>query len=106
MARTYVIRYEIYGDMTTDNLIEIKQQMLDTFEMLSDRVDDQYYAVLIAEHLELFESDGIKARYQDGILTLVVKQGNGTCIRGELVKETCTVKPKGSFWLQEVFMGK
>lgn len=102
IARTYVVRFEIFASDGMEAM-RIKKEMLRCFEEIVDGVDDQYYGSLITEHLMMFEQETIKAKFQEGTLVLVSDEGTNYKISGELVKEQCYLKPKGSSWLQEVF---
>ena len=102
-AKSYVISYEIYDDSTTSSVFEIKKSLFQWYDAISDRVDDVYIGDLIENELGTFELENVTVTYDNNRITLIVGDGLGMYIHGELVEESCVVKPRSTSFIQELF---
>lgn len=102
-AKTYVIGYEIYGDSNNGDVIAIKEDIFRQYDALVDRVDDLYIHQLLKEYSEQFVIDDAVITYDHMVLRVVVGDGMGIYIHGELVQENCMIKPRTESIFQKIF---
>ena len=102
-AKSYVIGYEIYDDSRTSSIFEVKKSLFKWYDDISDRVDDVYIGDLIEQEIDSFDFVDVIVTYDNNRVTLIVGDGLGMYIHGELVKESCVVKPRSTSFIQELF---
>ena len=102
-AKSYVIGYEIYDDSNDSSVFEVKRELFDWYDSLVSRVDDVYIGELLENELDTFDYNNVSIEYDNHVITLVIGDGFGYYIKGELVEETCVVKPRGTSFIQELF---
>lgn len=100
-AKAYVIQYEIYDDSNVTRVFEVKKELFKQFDELVDRVDDIYVGDLLEK--EILEIDDVVITYKDYKVTVVIGDGLGAYIHGELVQESCVVKPRGESFIISLF---
>ena len=100
-AKSYVIQYEIYDDSNVTRVFEVKKELFKQFDALVDRVDNIYVGDLLKK--KDFTIENCDVTYKDYVVTVVVGDGMGTYIHGELVQENCVVKPRGESIIMSLF---
>ena len=100
-AKSYVIQYEIYDDSNVTRVFEVKKELFKQFDALVDRVDNIYVGDLLKK--KDFTIENCDVTYKDYVVTVVVGDGMGTYIHGELVQESCVVKPRGESIIMSLF---
>lgn len=98
-ARTETIRYEIYYDSRSTDIYALKEDVLETFDNLCERVDDSSYASMLVAEQDAFYLDGVsEVSFGWDVLTIRVGDGKGTYLEGELIKQSCEIKPQVTSW--------
>ena len=100
-AKSYVIGYEIYDDSSDSRVFAVKEELFDQFDALVNRVDDVYMNDLLKEYE--FNIDNTRITYNDYKVTVVIGDGLGSYIHGELVEESCVMKPQGESFIKQLF---
>lgn len=100
-AKSYVIGYEIYDDSNASRIFEVKEELFEQFDVLVNRVDDVYINDLLEEYV--FSIDDTVISYKDYKVTVVIGDGMGSYIHGELVEESCVMKPRGESFIIQLF---
>ena len=67
--------------------------MIDNYEGLVFNVNENYHKQIIMDNLELFSGSNYKAYYKNDELYVVVGDGNGKSISGDLRRNYCDSKP-------------
>lgn len=92
------IPYTLHMDSQQDNLYEVKEEILTTYGNIMRGVSDESDGMMIIHNLEQFAFDEYTiATYKDNTLQVVVGDGKGSYIHGELKRDLfCIpeVKPK------------
>jgi hypothetical protein len=99
-AKSYVIQYEIYDDSSESMIFEVKEELFEQFDYMVDRVDAIYVHELLKEHM--FYIEGTNIEYHNFMVTVVIGDGLGSYIHGELVEENCVMKPRGESFIKQM----
>ena len=102
-AKSYVISYEIYDDSKESSVFEVKKALFNWYDEISEGVDDIYIGDLIENEISEFEYEDVSITYANNKVTVIIKDGLGVYISGELVEESCVVKPRSTSFIQELF---
>ncbi len=104
-STTEAIPYKLYMDTNRQDLYEVKEKILQTYEELMKGVNNESDAMMVVNHLDYFVFDHtMQASWKANQLVLVVGDGKGAFIEGELQRNVLCmpqVKPKSIF--QEIF---
>ena len=99
------VPYQIYYDSASDSTIEIKDDMQQIFDHLTQGLDKDSYATIVMHNLDKFEAiPEVKARWVRQKLVITEGDGEGSSVKGKLKRETVcmeNVKPKS--WIAELF---
>lgn len=102
-AKSYIISYEIYDDSNVTAVFGAKKALFEQYDEITERVDDIYIGDLLESEIETFIIDQAVVSYENSVVRVVVGDGLGTYIHGELVQESCVVKPRGESWILSWF---
>ncbi len=104
-STTEAISYQLYMDTNRQDLYEVKESILQTYEELMKGVNNESDAMMVVNHLDHFVlDDTMQVSWKANQLVLVVGDGKGAFIEGELQRNMLCmpqVKPKSIF--QEIF---
>lgn len=98
------IPYILYMDSERTDLYEVKEEVLITYENLMRGVSDESDMMMLVHNLEEFEfDDTMKAQFRNHELEIVVGDGEGAFISGELERDLlCVPEVKPKSWLLEM----
>lgn len=102
-AKSYVIGYEIYDDSNVSSVFEVKRLLFNWYDDIASGVDDVYIGRLIENEIDTFKLEDVDVSYVDDKVIVVVGDGLGVYISGELVEESCVVKPRTTSFLKQLF---
>lgn len=100
-----VIKYKLYMDSNSDNMLQVKEEVTDILAYLCDNVTEDSYATMIHANLSLFKKiDKSNVKFKNAVLTIKIGDGKGSYINGEYEKDAVClerVKPKSKImeWL-------
>lgn len=102
ISKTTVPTYTLQLGSDTQNSVELKQELLDRYRELVRGVHEESTDVLLVHNLDYFMWENtIRASWENGELYIVVGDGKGATIHGDLdPEEQCIpeVKTKSLFW--------
>ena len=85
-------------------LYNVKEKMIDNYETLVFNINETYHAQTIKDNLEYFSGENYKAYYKNNELYIVVGDGNGKSISGDLRRNSCDSKPvRVQFYFSKFF---
>lgn len=81
-----------------------KNNVIDIFQELAKGIDkDNYYKVII-DNLNLFKSENVVVEYEHPNLIIIMGEGEGTTITGELRVDYCVKEiTRTKFFIHEIF---
>lgn len=92
------IPYTLYMDSHRDDVYKVKEEILTTYGELMRGVSDESDGMMLVHNLEQFEfDDTTSAQFKNNGLEVIVGDGKGTHITGELERSLICipeVKPK------------
>ena len=100
-AKSYIISYEIYDNSSISQVFEVKKELFKQFDELTARVDSIYVGDLLENGTFTIENTSIS--YKDYTVTVIIGDGLGSYIHGDLVQESCVVKPRGESFVMSLF---
>ncbi len=102
ISKTTVPTYTLQLGSDTQNSVELKQELLDRYRELVRGVHEESTDVLLVHNLDYFMWENtMRASWENGELYIVVGDGKGATIHGDLdPEEQCIpeVKTKSLFW--------
>lgn len=85
-------------------MYKIKEKMIDNYEGLVFNINENYHKQTIIDNLELFSGSNYRAYYKNDELYIVIGDGNGKAISGDLRRNSCDSKPvRVQFFFSEFF---
>ncbi|NBK98937.1 MAG: hypothetical protein EOM50_13120 [Erysipelotrichia bacterium] len=104
-AENDTIKYRIYMDSHASDLLTMKEEVLAIMDYLCADVDEDSYAVMLANHLAMFETlENTRATWKKNTLFIYQGDGKGSYMKGKYQnRKVCLeeVKPKSKIkeWL-------
>lgn len=100
------IPYTLYIDSHQDNLYEVKEDILTTYGNIMRGVSDESDGMMVIHNLEQFEfNENTTATFKNNTLQVVVGDGQGAFINGELKRDLfCVPEVKPKSLIQQYFM--
>lgn len=100
-CKTQDMQYVIYSDSSNEKTYEIKNEMLKRYAEIVQGVHEESAVQLVLQNLDTFEwREDLKADWQDNKLQLIIGDGQGSILHGDLEsKGICfpEAKPKSLF---------
>lgn len=93
-AKDISLTYRIYYDSEQENLVEIKNKIVEKVQVYFDQVDGNSVLILLSKDLSYLESDEWKVVYKRNRLIFMIGDGKGEIINGNFAQN--------SFCMQEV----
>ncbi len=85
-------------------MYNIKEKTIDMFEGLIFNVNESYHKETIIDNLDNFSGKDYEAYYKNDSIYIVIGDGNGKSISGDLRKNVCDSKPiRVQFFFSEFF---
>ena len=90
----FIYQYQIIGNSKKSadvlELYYIKERVIDTFESFFINIEPSLISSAIKEKIYLFKfKENIQAYYKNGIILLIIEQGNGLSLKGSLRTSMC-----------------
>ena len=90
----FIYQYQIIGNSKKSadvlELYYIKERVIDTFESFFINIEPSLISSAIKEKIYLFKfKENIQAYYKNGIILLIIEQGNGLTLKGSLRTSMC-----------------
>ncbi len=83
-SETSPIVYKVYMDSSSNNTLEVKEELVDLLDALCEGVSEDSYHVLVKENLDylsLIESSVVS--FTDGVLQVKIGDAKGSYIEGK-----------------------
>lgn len=74
-------------------MYNVKEKTIDNYESLAFNVNESYHKQTILDNIEYFSGDDYVAYYKNDSLYIVIGEGKGKSISGDLRKNSCDTKP-------------
>ena len=85
-------------------LYNVKEKTIDNYETLVFNINENYHTQTIVDNLEYFSSDNYTAYYKNNELYIVIGEGKGKQVSGDLRRNGCDVKPiRVQFYFSKFF---
>lgn len=99
------VAYTIYYGSDTRNTYQIKEDVRQIFNELTQGVNKDSYAVMVMNNIEAFQViNNVNAKWENDRLVIIVGDGEGTFINGTLKHQNiCVDEVKPKSLLQEIF---
>ena len=90
----FIYQYQIIGNSKKSadvlELYYIKERVIDTYESFFINIEPSLISSAIKEKIYLFKfKENIQAYYKNGIILLIIEQGNGLSLKGSLRTSMC-----------------
>ena len=90
----FIYQYQIIGNSKKSadvlELYYIKERVIDTYESFFINIEPSLISSAIKEKIYLFKfKENIQAYYKNGIILLIIEQGNGLSLKGTLRTSMC-----------------
>ena len=90
----FIYQYQIIGNTKKSadvlELYYIKERVIDTYESFFINIEPSLISSAIKEKIYLFKfKENIQAYYKNGIILLIIEQGNGLSLKGSLRTSMC-----------------
>ena len=90
----FIYQYQIIGNSKKSadvlELYYIKERVIDTYESFFINIEPSLISSVIKEKIYLFKfKENIQAYYKNGIILLIIEQGNGLSLKGSLRTSMC-----------------
>ena len=90
----FIYQYQIIGNSKKSadvlELYYIKERVIDTYESFFINIEPSLITSAIKEKIYLFKfKENIQAYYKNGIILLILEQGNGLSLKGSLRTSMC-----------------
>lgn len=90
----FIYQYQIIGNSKKSadvlELYYIKERVIDTYESFFINIEPSLITSAIKEKIYLFKfKENIQAYYKNGIILLIIEQGNGLSLKGSLRTSMC-----------------
>ena len=90
----FIYQYQIIGNSKKSadvlELYYIKERVIDTYESFFINIESSLISSAIKEKIYLFKfKENIQAYYKNGIILLIIEQGNGLSLKGSLRTSMC-----------------
>ncbi len=90
----FIYQYQIIGNSKKSadvlELYYIKERVIDTYESFFINIEPSLISSAIKEKIYLFKfKENIQAYYKNGIILLILEQGNGLSLKGSLRTSMC-----------------
>ena len=90
----FIYQYQIIGNSKKSadvlELYYIKERVIDTYESFFINIEPSLISSAIKEKIYLFRfKENIQAYYKNGIILLIIEQGNGLSLKGSLRTSMC-----------------
>ena len=90
----FIYQYQIIGNTKKSadvlELYYIKERVIDTYESFFINIEPSLITSAIKEKIYLFKfKENIQAYYKNGIILLIIEQGNGLSLKGSLRTSMC-----------------
>ncbi|MGM9858352.1 MAG: hypothetical protein ACI311_03780 [Bacilli bacterium] len=90
----FIYQYQIIGNSKkSEDVLElyyVKERLIDTYDSFFINIDASLISSAIKENISLFKfSEEIQPYYKNGIILLIINQGNGLSIKGSLRSSMC-----------------
>jgi len=74
-------------------LYNVKEKLIDNYEALVFNINENYHEQTIKDNLDYFSGEDYVAYYRNNELYIVIGDGNGKSIAGDLRRNSCDSKP-------------
>ena len=74
-------------------LYNVKEKLIDNYEALVFNINENYHEQTIKDNLDYFSGEDYVAYYRNNELYIVIGDGNGKSISGDLRRNSCDSKP-------------
>ena len=74
-------------------MYNVKEKIIDDYENLVFNVNENHHHEIIQNSIEIFSGDDYRTEYRNGVLHIVIGEGKGNIITGDLRKNSCDSKP-------------
>ncbi len=92
--------YRICFDHASCNELEIKKKVIALYDDLMEQVEKSNRMAFLKTQTDLFEWDeNIRAFLLDGVLNIVIGDGEGFVLEGSFEKESCEIEVNKHSWL-------
>ena len=90
----FIYQYQIIGNSKKSadvlELYYIKERVIDTYESFFINIEPSLISSAIKEKIYLFKfKENIQTYYKNGIILLIIEQGNGLSLKGSLRTSMC-----------------
>ncbi|MGN1345107.1 MAG: hypothetical protein ACI4U3_11030 [Traorella sp.] len=90
----FIYQYQIIGNSKkSEDVLElyyVKERLIDTYDSFFINIDASLISSALKEKIYLFKfSEDIEPYYKNGIILLIINQGNGLSIKGSLRSSMC-----------------
>ncbi len=101
---TYRITANSSHPFDTASLYDYKERLIDTYENLVFGHEERDYQMLIQQNIDLFRFENCVSSYLNGSIVLVVGNGGGPTIKGDLRRNSCDESViREKFYIFELF---
>ena len=95
--KDFEYKYTVVADSNdVDDLMymyRVKEKLIDKYEGLIFNVNENYHKETIIDNLEYFDGEDYETYYKDESIYIVIGDGKGKSISGDLRRNSCDSKP-------------
>jgi hypothetical protein len=95
--KDFEYKYTVVADSNdVDDLMymyRVKEKLIDKYEGLIFNVNEKYHKQTIIDNLEYFDGEDYETYYKDESIYIVIGDGKGKSISGDLRRNSCDSKP-------------
>ena len=95
--KDFEYKYTVVADSNdVDDLMymyRVKEKLIDKYEGLIFNVNENYHKQTIIDNLEYFDGEDYETYYKDESIYIVIGDGKGKSISGDLRRNSCDSKP-------------
>ena len=101
-------KYTVVADSNDINdlmyMYKVKEKTIDKYEGLVFNINENYHKQTIIDNLVYFDGEDYKTYYKDDSIYIVIGDGKGKSISGDLRRNSCDSKPvRVQFFFSEFF---
>lgn len=101
-------KYTVVADSNDVNdlmyMYRVKENLIDKYESLVFNINEKYHKGTIIDNLDYFDGKDYEAYYKNDSIYIVIGEGKGKSISGDLRRNSCDTKPvRVQFFFSEFF---